>query len=742
MMKYIGRVCDRIWKMTENHPLVWFIVGLIPLAWMVWVNVFPAGYIVSGGDVLQLLRVQDNFWFLHYEWAGRVSLFYALFYVLDSLVVSETGQLSWYLGIFLFGSYVSFYVFSRLVFPHALRSVSMLVSILYAANVYTLYIFTSTWGYTHYQMLYIFIPALTGLYMRVLSSRKMLWVYTFLLVVFLASGGSFGNPAFALSLALYFAFLTIALLALRKEWFTVATAKVLGAIAFGAVLLNVYWIWPMVPQVRSGIAGVSSSTDIVLADALQKTSNAISDTVRLVQTGEKDVYYPYNFPYKSLGRFQSAISLMLYVPFFLALVGVCVACKKSGRKEFILFFTLFVLFVFLVARVRFPFETINNFLFQLPGLNTLRGYDKTAIYTPFLLMALVLATLVFLQRKRLFLIVPVVLLVVYGVSSALPFYIGGIQTKMSYIFANDSKKSYQSSKYSALIKTPKEYFDIVGMIDTDQSDVKVTRLPFSEGSSIGRANFPRLKLNGPAPERYMLRAGSFIDPNEVYFPHWRFGSDLENISHDPRWMTDIYGLLGVKYIIYHKDAKPGSLEKTERMMKFLADRGNVELVAENGWLALYRIDSRYVLPYAYMSDAPDPSMQESAVGILAKASVLREHIRRVPYAKHPDKRVELTVSSDGRNGSSNRTVLLNERYDALWQAEFVNASGGVRPLYRDNRVLYANGWKLGSQDQDGKVVIRYVPIERFYQGVWVSGATLAVVIAGFVVSCVKRRKPL
>lgn len=724
-----------------DHTLVWFVVGLVPLAWMVWVNMFPTGYIVSGGDVLQLLRVRDNFWFLHYEWAGRVSLFYALFYALDSLGVSETGQLSWYLGIFLFGSYVSFYIFSRLVFPRALQSVSMLMSLLYAANVYTLYVFTSTWGYTHYQMLYIFIPALTGLYMRALSSRKMLWAYMFLLVVFLASGGSFGNPAFALSLALYFAFLTLALLVLRKEWFNLTTVKVLGVIAFGAVLLNIYWIWPMVPQVRSGIAGVSSSTDIVLADALQKTSNAISDTVRLVQTGEKDIYYPYNFPYQSLERFQAVIALMLYIPFFLVLLGVCMVYKKSGRKEFILFFTLFVLFVFLVARVRFPFETINNFLFQLPGLNVLRGYDKTAIYTPFLLMALILSTLVFLQERKRLWTVAVVLLVLYGISSALPFYAGGIQTKMSYIFANDNKKNYQSSKYSALIKTPKEYSDIVDMIDADRSDAKVTRLPFSEGSSIGRANFPRLKLNGPAPERYMLRAGLFIDPNEVYFPHWRFGSDLENTSHDPRWMTDMYGFLGVKYIIYHKDAKSGSLEKTDGMMEFLRDRGNVELITENGWLSLYRIDDQYVLPYTYVSDASDPSMQESAVGILDKASVLREHISRVSYTKYPDKHVEITLSNGG-DSSSIRTVILNERYDTLWRAEFVDVSGKIHPLDRDTRVPYANGWKLGDRDRDGKVVIRYIPVERFYQGAWVSGVTLVVVVGGLAVSWVRRKKSL
>lgn len=229
----------------------WFLLGLAVLGWVVVVNFFPTGYIILGGDVLQPINLKEQFANFHYGWfSGRVSIFYGFFYLLDILGVTSTGQLSWYLGIFVFGAYLSFSLFSRLVFPRTPKWLSLAMSIFYATNVYTLYIFTSTWGFTSYQILYIFIPALTGLYIKVLETRKDVFIYFFLFVVFLASM-SFSNPAFAVSLGIYFLLLTIALFVFRFTPFNRDAVKRIVILLIGAVLLNAYWIVPLVPQTQA-----------------------------------------------------------------------------------------------------------------------------------------------------------------------------------------------------------------------------------------------------------------------------------------------------------------------------------------------------------------------------------------------------------------------------------------------------------------------------------------------------------
>lgn len=722
----------------EKYPHGWFALGVLALTWAVWINIFPSGRIIAGGDVLQLLDAHDNFSRLHYGWTGRVSLFYALFFLLDSLGVSDSMQLSWYLGFFLFGAYASFYAGSRLLFPYSSRFISMLTALFYATNVYTLYIFTSTWGFTHYQILYVFIPILTGLFVKSLASDDSIWKYGFLLMVFAASGGSFGNPAFALSLAMYFILLTLGLFVFRKERFVVGTVKNILILIIGSILLNLYWILPLAPQVKAGVAGVSVSTDLVLTDVLRKTSNALSDTIRLVQTHESGSYYPSNFPYPSLSWLKPMARLATIIPFFIAIFGVFVLGKKGIRRDFLVFFSLFIVFVLLVARVRFPFEVVNNFLFQLPGFNVLRGYDKMAIYTPFLLASLVLLALNALREKKVLFAVSTSLFFASVVLTSLPFYFGGLQTKLSYAFANDSKKDFRSSKYSALIRIPQEYYDTWSIIDQDASDGKVTRLPFSEGSSIGKVNLPGLGLNAPAPERG-FHSKPFVDPNEVYFPHWRFGEDFENASYDPRWIAQAYGLMGVKYIVYHKDALLSSLDAMRDSMTFLERNGLISKVSDNDRLTLYRIDDRYVFPYAYVSSGGSTEMHENVFGVLDKTASLKEYAKAMQYISYLDRHAEIDVHRDSSKDAT-ASIVVSEMYDALWRAEFVDVSGKSHPLERDDRVTYANGWKLGPKDTDGRVIVRYMPIELFYKGSIVSGGALVAVIAGMSAALLRRRK--
>ena len=699
-------------------------MGFLALGWVVTINHFPAGHIILGGDVLQSINLDEKFSFLYYEWFGRSSIFYGLFYLLDILEVTSTAQLSWYLGIFLFGAYLSFWLFCRLIFPHTAKWLAVAFSLFYATNIYTLYIFTSTWGFTGYQILYVFIPALTGLYLQMLRTRRSIFSFLFLLCAALASM-SFGNPAFALSLSIYFVLLTILLFVFRFTSFDRDAVKHIIILSIGAFLLNAYWILPLIPQVGSGVEAVRTSSDIVLSEALAKTSNAIFDTMRLLPTHEQKIYYPYNFPYPSVSWAKYGIALLAFIPFFVVLIGLFRRKSREQKTIYFMFFGLFVIFIALVARVRFPFDSFNSVLFQLPGLNVLRGWDKMAIYTPFLLSVLLLGFFAADQGKKYF----KAAFASFGIVAlllALPFYAGGIQTEMSYILAGNKKKDFNTADRSALVKIPDSYYAVADIFKKDSSESKISMLPFSPGSSVGRVDLPKLKVNGPHMARG-LYTKQYMELTEEYIPKWFFAKEFDRSEYDPQWITDLYGLIGIEYVFYHHDAKPKAIEKFESAREYLVGKGILQPLAENEWFTLYRIDKQYLFPYVYAN--PDAMTIDPRVeGLSEKIRDFRSQMTPLSYERENPK--EIVVSANAV--SSDAFVFLNERYDPLWRAEYTSPAGNRISLERNDDARYANAWKVGKIDPQGKIDIYYLPVRLLYIGEWISGLTLLCVICGSV----------
>lgn len=688
------------------------------MAFVVWINLFPEGYILVGGDVLQEINLSEQFSHVHDEWFGRVSLFYLPFYVLDKIGVSWTAQLSWYLGIFLFSAYFSFLAFEGLMFPSIFRRTRVLAALFYATNIYTLYIFTSSWGYTHYQIIYIFIPVLTGLYIKALRENGWRFSLLFLALAIVASM-SFSNPAFALALGIYFFLLTVVAMFLgiigseRKIW------KRVTVLVIGAFLLNAYWILPLVPQISIGVESVANSSDIVLTDVLRKKSNAIYDTVRLVQTGEWKYYFPQNFPYPQFSWVKKWILALAFSPFLLVLWSWFRGkIQKEQQQLFLLWITLFVIFIMLVAHTRFPFETINDFLFQLPGFNTMRGYDKTATFTPFLLSALFLVALNGLEKEKYFKFVlvgaaAVVLLL------ALPFYAGGLQTRLSYIMSGQKAKDFKKAKYSVLVKIPESYKDAAKIIDKNPSDEKLSVLPYSPGSSVGRVNLPERKINGPDILRG-LSERKYIDLTEARFNDRKFAEDFNGAIYNPRWIVDLYGLLGIKYVAYHWDAKKNVLEKFELARAYLEDNKMLNQIFASKDLTVYTIEEKRIFPYIY-SASGELFVSELVGGLAQKIENFRSNMVAVDYSRKSMWKISVPV----KQLVQEKNIYLNEMSHPLWTAEYVAPDGKRRALRKINGVVFANVWQISDiVGQDGAVEIYYKPIYWMLVGQVISSASI------------------
>ena len=84
------------------------------------------------------------------------------------------------------------------------------------------------------------------------------------------------------------------------------------------------------------------------------------------------------------------------------------------------------------------------------------------------------------------------------------------------------------------------------------------------------------------------------------------------------------------------------------------------------------------------------------------------------------------------------TVFLNEYYDTLWRAEYLSPEGKRTLLERNTDVKYANAWKAGDVDPQGKVYIYYLPVKLLSVGIVISTVVLILTFLGTIYSV--RRK--
>lgn len=721
VFSYIHRVCADVCR--KKH--FWFFLGVVILSWVVFVNRFPDGFIIAGEDTPQMIHLAQNFTQLVYAWEGRAALFYGIFYFLDAIGVSATAQLSWYLGIFIFGAYLSFWLFVRLVFGKVRENIMLLCSLFYALNMYTLAIFTYSWGYSYYQILYAFIPLLAGVFIRFLRTGTIAYGAWFVIVLFFASTG-FGNPAFALSFAIFLCFLTLFLFLAKQCTADLKMGAKIFLVSMGALAVSAYWVLPVIAQMKVGIENLNTVNIIDLSWWLQHTSNPIVNTLRIAPFNESS-FFPENFPYAYLEKVKIVFLALTFLPAFLIFFSLWQGKSQKHREMYWVFFSLLIVFIVLVARVRFPFEGINAFLFHLPGMNTLRGYEKLAIVTPFIISVLLLIGLMAAHGKRYYKIVLGIFVVI--LLTPLPFYAGKLQQNMSFIFAHGAK-DYRKAPYSFLVKIPDAYYDIRGMINNDPEQVKIATLPYNVIGSIGWANYPAWKLQGADPTQWLYEK-KIIDANGFYVNQWLYAKDFNERGYDPAWIVKLLGMMNVKYILYHKDVDGKFLAQSIEKIRHLERQNIIERRATSDYFDLYAIGKQYILPYIGWYEQKlglqeNPSKVTLAYEKAKSSTGARFHI------SHPKK---IIVSLNGRQDMS--YLVLNEQKNALWQASYVK-NGTRIVLDKADGFDHANAWHVPG-DVKENIMIEYVPMKLFFIGAGISGVMVALVSAYLIYVGITRR---
>lgn len=698
----------------------WFIFGLFVLVLVILVNIFPRGYVLAGGDTTQFIEASSNLKKIFFEWDSNAILFYSFFYFLNKIGISNTAQLSFYLGIFIFGSYISFYLFLKLLFNKINNSVKVISSLIYSLNLYTLYIFTYAWGYSHYQSLYIFVPLLVGLFIKFLREKKTIYGILFAVVLFFSSSG-FANPAFALSFGILLIILTITLVFLKILKFEKQLIINLVFLFLISLLVNMYWILPTIPKMKSGVDNLFSGNAIDFNWWLIHSSNPIIDTLRLSQGNSW--YFPGNFPYKSLLWTKNLFLFLTIIPSLLFAFSLFYLKKMDlkNKKFFIISSIIALILIMLVAKVRPPFEIINHYFYNIWGFNTLRGYEKFAIFMPFVFAVIAFLFLEHIYKKsfkKIFFLISFLILI-----ASLPFFIGGIQTKLCarfYAYKTENR-DYKKADFSFLVKIPNEYYKIRTILNHTNTDkFFIGILPYGDPEGAGWTTYPKWKLTGADITHWLYRPG-FISPYAQYFEEEYFVKKFEEeYSMDSSWIVKLFGLMNSKYIIYHKDAPKSSVIASQYKMRVLENEGLIKNLSDNDYFTLYEINSDLVLPYiSYQKE--NLEFQTDSIWIGRNFDKIKNSAKKADFKEINPKKFEINYIYS----EFSKNIVLAEVFNPNWKAYGIDKNG--RETEIKNHFLargYANGWVIDNPENIAKIIIEYYPTRLMWRGIWISGITV------------------
>lgn len=589
-----------------------FLSGLLVITYVSFINMFPNGYVFVGNDVVQYINLKSTFGNLFYAWTPMIgtgaflqyfsySLFYLPFYLLSLLCVSASAQSFFYFFIFLGSSYVSFFLstkaFTRVQVNRAFE-LRILLSLIYAINPYTLYVFIYTWGYSPFLFLYPIVPAIFSFTYSYFSDSKIFSKNLIVLgVVFFLSNIAFGNFAFFVSLILFLALFVMLLYLLHFG----AGKIVYKAIVYSSVLLaSTFW------TTATSIAGMMYSFSTMTAPG------------HVFNLGNWILYQripilPQFFLFPNLEYFIATFPI-LFIIGAIGLLTLLVISLKKIRKMSLVFLVLTLVSIFITAKGEgLISDEMTLKIFTLPIMNTLRSYDKTLVFLPFFFVIIIyIGTQDFYKKEharvsptnsisrfdkfRLHqrkIILVSFFLILLGVS---PFFLGGIQTRYSYSI--DSGKNYQTSTYSYLVHIPNDYFDAAKIISQDPKQDRILDLPYSVINSPGWVNYPKWKVVGADPTEQLFSKPS-VKANDASFT---FGAEWNSANVDnSTWIVKLMSLYNVQYLIYHKDVDDKFIDQTRDKIDFLQKEGYITLINSYDNFDLYNLSDTYFRPHIYPS---------------------------------------------------------------------------------------------------------------------------------------------
>lgn len=527
---------------------------------------------------------------------GKVNYLYVpLYYSFLGLIqkfVSPQNMSIVYCFTFLTGAFISFYIATLFygIDKKINRNTILCFSLLYAVNPYTAIRFALP---SIYFLPYIFIPFLFAtvhayFIKHNVLNRNILWCA----VAMLASTACWAGPPFFVAYSiLTFVYIALVFIIYREYSLFIFIRK---AILYYSVFVSSFamyiFTWPaLLLGYSSGIQAGGYKVNILewLYSQSLTMLDVFSFRTRL-------------FGLVNVDEISFAFFIMFTFSLFLLFMSSFLVIRKNNHKKTIIVFGLTILttIFFLNKGKGFPWEASIHSLFA--GniiLSSLRSFDKTLIFLPFLLLMPYCLYSINAKHK----VAPWFLLAFTFISSY-PFINGDLYKKH---YGVEEGGNYLTSRYAPLVKIPQKYFDIIGKTNRIKSDFKVFSIPWSlENPDLkGWIISPKWKNAGwnPVIQYYNRPFVQMNAPN--VFKGWNYGAVWNGQgNNESLWLMPLSGILNAKYLIFQKDVPEMFVYQSVSKINFYKEKGFIKLLSSNLYFDFFEIDDTYFLPHFYVPD--------------------------------------------------------------------------------------------------------------------------------------------
>jgi len=754
------------WKTSKQRILIHVLIllGFILLAF--FINKIPQDHSIAQGDFYQVINLKENYsryaftWFNHYGQGMYNNVipafpFYMFGTLLETIGLSNNLIAQATMFLFLYLSFLSFYFSLRIIqdlFQKEMNeSTRIFAGLFYAFNPYTFGVFSFSWGYTHHLLLYIFIPLILGLFMRILVRRQPRDI-AYLAILFFVSTVGFSNVAFLIALLLFqlailIFFSLTRLTKINKE----LIAKVL-LVFFVQLILCSYFLVPFISSQRWLSSEMGSSK--VYGDIwgfMKDTSVSLNNVFRFANSR-------YAFPLKNFYQDNFVRSLTpkitAYLPWLLLIVLLFmykrIRQKDISEYRFLLSTaSILLIFALLITRMEPPFERATRFLYHLPGSMLFRSPDKFLIFYPFFLAIAIALAFSHIDRSLL----RKSLLAVLLLTITFPFFVGGVTTYVTTGLASNIM-DVVTDGYKIAVKLPDEYYDTANMVNGEKGQLSILSLPYSVGNSINWSNYPKWNFVG-YDFSYLLYDKLYISANtfdNVTETEMSFKDYAEQNVVDKDRFLGLLQRFSTGYVILHKDIEEFWVDNSRVINDTIAsleNDGALFELTDNQYFAFYKLSGRYRVPLIY-ADKCELSFQK--INPTKYVIRLRGVDQRTSIAFHqsfnPQWKLYLRkISSDDLSNpveSYANTNTVEFGYDKA-RVQWGDLLYLLRsPVFDNTHSMiedYANGWIIDPQyikenfgagycreNPDGtidiEIVIYFKPQSYYYLGLIISILTL------------------
>ena len=735
--------------------LFFFIISFI-------INKIPADYIIAAGDFHQEVNFEKGITDYFYNWNDsgygysniqpHIFLFYLFQLILFKLGLDYAQIANSIMFIFLTCSFFSFY-FSIKIFDkeNKLNNLNIaLISTIYSLNNFTLSVFTYSWGYTSFFLIYIFAPLLFVFFIKIFKNYDYKYFYGFLLVFFF-SAVSYANAGFFAALLVFETLLLIVFFITRYVKFNKQNIINYFVLLFLQIMLISYFF---IPYFVANLSYYSSVVDSnVLGNYMDWISRTSYNIFNTLLFSINDNSYPIFNPV-----FNNTISIIFSSAYFVFLILLVCFQQKKKEKIGASYMIFFVLFFILLLRLNKPFDLINQFIYRIPGFSFFRSPDKFFAFLPLFFLLTVTVLLITSKLKSKIITGMLVFLLVIP----LPFYLNGIN---KYFIPNEN------AVYHGIVKIPEEYLDLKNIINKSKGSKTLLSLPSSINVSVNWSNYDKWHFAG-ADVISTFYNNDFISANSfdsLMYSKLSFWDYVVKNNIDEKEFLDLAQRYGVRYVMLHKDIPTHYINASKiiyETAELLNKQGVLKKITENEYFTFFELVDGYVLPVIHSESNEIYFKRNSPVSYTIEIKNLSDKCE-LYYNKTYSDCWNIYLS-----GYENEFADVKFNYPSFDSTEFESKEAEfdinnlktifLKNIFEESHSLqnhYANGWIIDKDyivdnfpegsyklNEDGSINVQIILSNKiqlfFYLGLLVTLITIILIILSYIikVKSVKNKK--